>query len=423
MPAASTDKFIKGARRWSGQIGGGGVADGVVDVIPLVSAIGLPTDTAVEITIDRVDANGAATQSKEEVIRGVVSGSNIINAVRGVEGTPQAHAAGAVVEVKITADQWNRMVDGITAEHKQDGTHKVFGINAPQGFLINGKIVPSVTSNNLTVAIKTLAGNDPSASDPVYVRIGDTVRSVTSALSLTLNAGTNWFNAGSVELAAKEIDYFVYLGYDAGSGVILGISRVIDQIYGGGTVFSSTATSEKHFANNVSVGLSGVVVEVVGRFAATLSAGAGYTWSVPTFTAVNLIQRPIYETRTSDYLPVWANGGSIGNGILQGRYKIIGNMCYSWVRWSAGSTTTFGSGIYSFSTPFSTLNALAQFMGSMKALDSGTQHYSGSVSLSNNSNAINMWLGGAMTQQVGHNYPAVWANGDSFDIAIAFPIA
>ena len=62
--------------------------------------------------------------------------------------------------------------------------------NAPQGFLINGKIVRTVDSGNMTFAIKTLAGNDPSATDPVYCRIGNTVRSITSALSVTLNATT-----------------------------------------------------------------------------------------------------------------------------------------------------------------------------------------------------------------------------------------
>jgi hypothetical protein len=71
--------------------------------------------------------------------------------------------------------------------------------SAPQGFLINGKIVTSVSSNNLTVAIKTLAGSDPSSSDPVYARIGNTVRSITAALSVTKNAGTNWFNSGAAE--------------------------------------------------------------------------------------------------------------------------------------------------------------------------------------------------------------------------------
>ena len=69
-----------------------------------------------------------------------------------------------------------------------------YGANfyAPEGFLLNGKIVPSVASNNLTVAIKGLDGNNPSSTNPIYVRIGDTIRSITSALSVTKNAGTNW---------------------------------------------------------------------------------------------------------------------------------------------------------------------------------------------------------------------------------------
>lgn len=81
--------------------------------------------------------------------------------------------------------------------------------------MINGKIDVSVASSDLTVAIKTLSGNNPSTSEPVYVRIGDTVRSITSALSVTRNDGTNWFNSGSAELATFEVDYFVYLGYNA----------------------------------------------------------------------------------------------------------------------------------------------------------------------------------------------------------------
>jgi hypothetical protein len=52
----------------------------------------------------------------------------------------------------------------------------------------NGKISVTVAADNLTVAIKTLAGTDPSLSTPVYIRIGDTIRTITSALSVTVNA-------------------------------------------------------------------------------------------------------------------------------------------------------------------------------------------------------------------------------------------
>lgn len=90
--------------------------------------------------------------------------------------------------------------------------------------MINGTVVASVSGNALTLAIKTLAGNDPSASDPVYfifrdaaAALGDyVVRTVTAALSITVPSGKGigtangvpfafWLeaidNAGTVELA------------------------------------------------------------------------------------------------------------------------------------------------------------------------------------------------------------------------------
>lgn len=233
-----------------------------------------------------------------------------------------------------------------------------YGANfiAPEGFLINGKIVPSVASNNLTVALKGLDGNDPSATNPIYVRIGDTVHSITSALSVTKNAGTNWFNAGSAELATKEIDYFVYLGYNATDGVVIGFSRIpyatqYDQ-------FSATTTNEKYCAiSTISNAAAGDDYTVVGRFAATLSAGAGYTWTVPTFTSINLIQRPIFETRPIIYLPTVT--GWTGANATTAKYRIVGRSVIIDDLRLAGTSnsstlnftipmipTSFGTGIY-----------------------------------------------------------------------------
>jgi len=195
----------------------------------------------------------------------------------------------------------------------------------PQGFLLNGKISPTVASNNLTVAIKTLAGTDPSPSDPVWVRIGDTVRTITAALSVTKAAGTNWCNAGSAELATKEIDYFVYLGYNATDGVVLGFSRIVANSYG---EFSATTTNEKYCAiSTITNAASTDYYEVVGRFAATLSAGAGYTWTVPTYTAINLIQRPIYETRLLDWVPTTSasTGTYTTTSLSYAKYRIVGS--------------------------------------------------------------------------------------------------
>lgn len=124
MAAQNTDKWKKLARRWVGQIGAGGVSDAVTTTVPLSSATNLPTDTAVVVVIDRVDANGTSTSSLEETVIGIVSGSSLVSCVRGAEGTAQAHNAGAVVEVLVTAKGWNDFVDGLLVAFNQNGTIK-----------------------------------------------------------------------------------------------------------------------------------------------------------------------------------------------------------------------------------------------------------------------------------------------------------
>lgn len=223
---------------------------------------------------------------------------------------------------------------------------------AAQGHLVNGKI--SVTdAAGITVAIKTLAGTDPSTTDPVYVRIGDTVRSITAALSVSKADGTNWCNAGSAELATKEVDYFVYLGYNATDGVVIGFSR-----YPGANSyddFSATTTNEKYCAiSTITTAAATDYYEVIGRFAATLSAGAGYTWSVPTYTAKNLIQRPIYETRWLDFVVTPSGSGSMGYGTITDtntKYKLIRKSCKMIFNFY-GTTTGSASNEISFVWPF-----------------------------------------------------------------------
>jgi len=224
-----------------------------------------------------------------------------------------------------------------------------WAFNAPQGFLLNWKIVPSVASNNLTVAIKTLAWNDPSLTDPVYVRIWDTVRTIISALSVTKNAATNWFNAWSTELATFEIDYFVYIGYNATVWVTVWFARI--PFWRQYWDFSTTTTNEKYCAiSNIASAVSTDFYENVWRFSATLSAGAWYTWTVPTSTALNLIQRPIYETRLLTYLPtiVWYSANPTATFY---RYKLVWNTLYVKIR--EGTAWTSNNVATTYTIPFS----------------------------------------------------------------------
>jgi len=208
--------------------------------------------------------------------------------------------------------------------------------NTPQGYLINGKLSITVSSNNITVALKGLDGNNPSATNPVYIRIGDTVRTVSAALSVTKNAGTNWFGSGGSMFATLEQDYFVYLGYNATDGVVIGFARIpwATQY----SEFSTTSTNENYCAiSTITNAASTDYYEVVGRFGAILSATASFNWSVPAFTAINLIQRPIYETRTLSYVPTGTNI-TVGNGVMTAKYKMFGREVDGFIKFVHGTT-------------------------------------------------------------------------------------
>lgn len=252
-----------------------------------------------------------------------------------------------------------------------------------EGVMLNGKISVTVVANDLVVAIKTMAGADPSASSPVYVRINGTMRKITAALSVTKADGTNWFNSGSPEIAAKEVDYFVYLIWNttpATDIVDIGFSRrphftVYSEV-------SGTTTNDKYLAfGNASTPTSTDDMVVVGRFSATISAsGGGHVWTVPTFTTTNLIQRPIYETRNLFWTPTWTNL-TVGNGTNNARYQIKSNVMRLSNAFVLGSTSSV-SGSVGTTMPMtcdtaptngSTIFSLVRF------LDSGTNNYIGVV--------------------------------------------
>jgi len=180
------------------------------------------------------------------------------------------------------------------------------------GGLLNGFILPTVATNNITLSISTSASSqvNPTASNPVYVWIDGVLRSITSALTVTANAGTNWFSSGSSETATLEIDYFAYIGYNATDGVTLGFSRIPGaRIY---SDFSVTSTNDKFCRiSTITTAAAGDSYINVGRFAATLSATAAFNWSVPTYTNANLIQRPTFKTRLLTWAPTYSGNASM----------------------------------------------------------------------------------------------------------------
>jgi hypothetical protein len=113
-----------------------GIGTGTGDTITLNSTSGLPTDTEITLTFNRVTSAGAVNStSLVERITGTISGSTFTSYTRGVDNTTeQAHAGGTVVEYIPNAADENDLVDGILVEHNQDGTHK-FSAVVPASYL------------------------------------------------------------------------------------------------------------------------------------------------------------------------------------------------------------------------------------------------------------------------------------------------
>jgi hypothetical protein len=211
--AATTDKFFKSAPLWSGTIGAGGIADSSVDTFPLSSALGLVNGEVYAFTVDRVDGNGAKTLAKREVIIGKVSGSNVIDCVRGSEGTAQSHSAGAVVEVLFTAKQWNDTVDGLLEEHSATGEHKTPWVDVTDGETVAFNLYDGYRQRVTLGGNRTLEVSNAKSGIAFIIQL---TQDATGSRSVTWFDGITWIDgaAPSLTTTASKSDYFGFLQTD-----------------------------------------------------------------------------------------------------------------------------------------------------------------------------------------------------------------
>lgn len=328
----------------------------------------------------------------------------------------------AVLNGSIDAD--NLADDGVSTPKVQDNAITAAKIAAAaqvavaskgmvQGGLANGRISVSVNSNNITLAIKTLSNTDPSSSDPVYVRIGSTIRTITSALSVTVNAGTNWFGAGGVMFATYEIDYFVYLGYNSTDGVTLGFARIPwARKYGD---FSGTNTAETYAAiSTITNAVSSDEYELVGRFNAILSASSSYNWSLPGTQVI--INRPIFNTRQLQYAPTLSGRFTDAKWDKTAYYKLNNRDLDLRVRLVANTTTPIaGSGEAEVATPFASdtysVTANNYVVGFGGILDVGTAIYPAPI-LWNSTTKLVVRNGTSTIAQITASAPMTWTTSD-----------
>lgn len=129
------------------------------------------------------------------------------------------------------------------------------------------------------------------------------------------------------------------------------------------------------------------------------------------------------------YTPVWGSGGTapaIGNGTLTGAYHKVGKLCHVRVFWQAGSGTTFGTGTYTFSLPFTAASpsglTTAVWVGSALLRDQGgtPARYVGVSSVDAGASVAGVLAegGGLMTNLI----PFTWANTDYMSFSVAYQV-
>jgi hypothetical protein len=123
-------------------------------------------------------------------------------ALQDLSVTAEKHADGSVVAQKLAdgAAITSKIGDKAVTAAKQGDASVIAralagSVLGPRSGMINGTLVQSRTASAETFAVKTLAGTDPSAADPVLFvfQAGTgsyTVRSVTTALSVTASSGS-----------------------------------------------------------------------------------------------------------------------------------------------------------------------------------------------------------------------------------------
>jgi hypothetical protein len=149
----------------------------------------------------------------------------------------------------------------------------------------------------------------------------------------------------------------------------------------------------------------------------------GNSW--PTLSLTNNIavgSANFMDLPRTPYTPTWTGGSpAIGNGILNGSYLYDGDVCKVSIQLTIGSTTTLGSGAWSFSLPFTSLARTS--VGSAVLYDTSAAFaYAGVTWIQASGTTVRIALGSS-TSLAGAAVPFAWATGDTISMYFEFPVA
>ena len=122
------------------------------------------------------------------------------------------------------------------------------------------------------------------------------------------------------------------------------------------------------------------------------------------------------------YTPTWNAGTTnptLGNGTLVGRYVQIGKTVHATISLTFGSTTTIGSGAYTFGLPVAAANDGIQYpVGGARVRDDSTSTYAMRTAYLVNTTTVAMAAENGVN--IGHNNPWTMASGDIINISMTY---
>lgn len=136
--------------------------------------------------------------------------------------------------------------------------------------------------------------------------------------------------------------------------------------------------------------------------------------------ATNILSLP--ETTYSVAWTAATTNPAIGNGTLTGTCERDENYVIARVKAQFGSTTTFGSGAYSFSLPFTPYTHTNDIIAAAYGFHSGVSFLVGVCVIASGSSTVSLLLGAAPTANVGPTVPVTWASGDRIEFEIRYRI-
>lgn len=142
--------------------------------------------------------------------------------------------------------------------------------------------------------------------------------------------------------------------------------------------------------------------------------------SATTITASTLnLNGSQVDTAWTSYVPTWtaSTSPSIGDGVIQGHYKVIGKTCFVRGNIQMGTTTTYGTGEWLVGLPFPAKNADGVLI-TVSMLQSTVAWYNGIMNGARagytDKTAIQYQNVGGTTDSLSSNTPFVWGNGSRF---------